>query len=79
MTIIAVRTAVAVRSQVCNHPYMFDGAEPEPFQEGDHIWQSSGKLWVLEKLLPRLRAESHRVLMFCTSTSMLDIVQDYLT
>ncbi len=99
---------------MCNHPYMFDGAEPEPFHEGDHLWQSrcvclsfcvraapvgglwrrvvlqlftrararlidSGKLWVLEKLLPRLRAEGHRVLMFCTSTSMLDIVQDYLT
>jgi SWI/SNF-related matrix-associated actin-dependent regulator of chromatin subfamily A member 5 len=30
--------------QVCNHPYLFPGAEPEPFREGDHIWENSGKV-----------------------------------
>lgn len=35
--------------KVCNHPYLFDGAEPEPFREGDHIWKNAGKLTLLEK------------------------------
>lgn len=65
--------------KVCNHPYLFEGAEPEPFVEGDHIWRNSGKLRVLDKVLPHLREEGHRVLLFSAFTSMLDIVQDYLT
>jgi SNF2 family DNA or RNA helicase len=27
----------------CNHPYLFQGAEPEPFSEGEHIVNNSGK------------------------------------
>ena len=27
----------------CNHPYLFQGAEPEPFSEGEHIINNSGK------------------------------------
>lgn len=30
--------------KACNHPYLFDGAEPEPFKEGDHLWESTGKV-----------------------------------
>ena len=26
-----------------NHPYLFDGAEPEPFQLGDHLINASGE------------------------------------
>jgi hypothetical protein len=37
--------------QVCNHPYLFPGAEPEPFKEGDHIWQNSGKMIVLDRFV----------------------------
>eukprot|EP00004_Rigifila_ramosa_P023964 TRINITY_DN6827_c0_g1_i1.p1 TRINITY_DN6827_c0_g1~~TRINITY_DN6827_c0_g1_i1.p1 ORF type:complete len:1231 (-),score=308.94 TRINITY_DN6827_c0_g1_i1:64-3459(-) len=62
----------------CNHPYLFDGAEPEPFEEGDHIFLSSGKMIVLDKLLKHLQANGHRVLIFSQMTSMLDILQDYL-
>lgn len=25
-----------------NHPYLFDGAEPEPFQLGEHLVDTSG-------------------------------------
>lgn len=27
-----------------NHPYLFDGAEPEPFQLGEHLINTSGKI-----------------------------------
>jgi SWI/SNF-related matrix-associated actin-dependent regulator of chromatin subfamily A member 5 len=38
--------------KVCNHPYLFDGAEPgPPFQDGEHLWLNSGKMALLDKLL----------------------------
>ncbi|EJW87399.1 hypothetical protein WUBG_01691 [Wuchereria bancrofti] len=27
------------------HPYLFDGVEPEPFKEGDHLFEVSGKFF----------------------------------
>ncbi|KAG2389331.1 hypothetical protein C9374_013891 [Naegleria lovaniensis] len=61
----------------CNHPYLFEGAEPEPFVEGEHIVNNSGKMIILDKLLKKLKKEGHRVLIFSQMTSMLDILQDY--
>lgn len=34
-----------------DHPYLFDGVEPEPFEVGDHLIEASGKLHLLDKLL----------------------------
>lgn len=62
----------------CNHPYLFEGLEDrtlDPF--GEHVVQNSAKLALLDKLLPRLRAEGHRVLIFSQMTRMLDILEDY--
>lgn len=54
-----------VLSQVCNHPYLFDGAEPgPPFTNGPHLWQASGKMILLDKLLSKLHASGSRVLLF---------------
>lgn len=64
--------------KVCNHPYLFDGAEPSPFQEGSHLWDNCGKLTLLSKLLPRLYAQKSRVLIFCQMTRMMDILEDFL-
>ncbi|DAZ93264.1 TPA: hypothetical protein N0F65_003669, partial [Lagenidium giganteum] len=65
--------------KVCNHPYLFEGAEPgPPFKEGPHLWENCGKLTLLSKLLPKLKAQDSRVLIFCQMTSMLDILEDYL-
>ncbi|GHP08015.1 hypothetical protein PPROV_000675700 [Pycnococcus provasolii] len=38
----------------------------------------SGKMLALDRLLPRLRAEGHRVLIFSQMTRMLDLLEDYL-
>ena len=38
----------------CNHPYLFDGAEPGPLFSTDmHLVTNSGKMVVLDKLLDR--------------------------
>jgi len=61
--------------KVCNHPYLFDGAEPgPPYIDGAHIWEASGKMVLLDKLLPKLQAQGSRVLIFSQMTRMLDIL-----
>lgn len=61
-----------------NHPYIFPGIEPEPFQIGEHLISASGKLWMLDHLLKLLKQNNHKVLIFSQMTSMLDILQDYM-
>ncbi len=62
-----------------NHPYLFDGAEPgPPFSDGPHLWESSGKMVLLDKLLFKLKQQGSRVLIFSQMTRMLDILEDYL-
>lgn len=40
--------------------------------------QASGKLVLMDKLLPRLRTDDHRVLVFSQMVRCLDILEDYL-
>ena len=40
--------------------------------------QSSGKLVLMDKLLPRLKANGHKVLVFSQMIRVLDILEDYL-
>uniref|UniRef100_A0A8C2AJ00 Chromodomain helicase DNA binding protein 1-like n=1 Tax=Cyprinus carpio TaxID=7962 RepID=A0A8C2AJ00_CYPCA len=61
-----------------DHPYLFDGVEPEPFEMGEHLVKASGKLSLLDTMLAYLQEGGHRVLLFSQMTRMLDILQDYL-
>ncbi|MBN3299546.1 CHD1L protein, partial [Amia calva] len=61
-----------------NHPYLFDGVEPEPFEMGEHLVEASGKLHLLDSMLTFLHHKGHRVLLFSQMTRMLDILQDYM-
>lgn len=64
--------------KVCNHPYLFDGAEQgPPYIDGPHLWENSGKMQLMHKLLPKLQAKGSRVLIFCQMTRVLDILEDY--
>ncbi len=63
-----------------NHPYLFDGVEDrslDPF--GDHVIKNCGKFTLLDRLLPRLQQNGHRVLIFSQMTRVLDILEDYCT
>ncbi|XP_050947974.1 probable helicase CHR10 isoform X2 [Cucumis melo] len=64
--------------KACSHPYLFPGIEPEPYEEGEHLVQASGKLVVLDQLLQKLHESRHRVLLFAQMTHTLDILQDFL-
>ncbi|TKY66305.1 Chromodomain-helicase-DNA-binding protein [Spatholobus suberectus] len=64
--------------KACSHPYLFPGIEPEPYEEGEHLVQASGKLLILDQLLQKLHYSGHRVLLFAQMTHTLDILQDFL-
>lgn len=40
--------------------------------------QSSGKLVLIDKLLPKLHTDGHKVLIFSQMIRVLDIIEDYL-
>lgn len=62
----------------CNHPYLFEGAEPgPPYTTDEHLVYNAGKMLVLDKLLKRLRAQGSRVLIFSQMSRLLDILEDY--
>lgn len=55
------------------HP---DWSEDELYQNA--LVQSSGKLVLISKLLPKLRADGHKVLIFSQMVRVLDIIEEYL-
>nr|CAH8868762.1 unnamed protein product [Trichobilharzia regenti] len=51
---------------------------PIPTQvEGKILYRVSGKFELLDRILPKLKACGHRVLIFCQMTSLMTIMQDY--
>lgn len=62
----------------CNHPYLFEGAEPgPPYTTDEHIIQNAGKMVMLDRLLDRLKKAGSRVLIFSQMSRLLDILEDY--
>ncbi|OGE55724.1 hypothetical protein PENARI_c004G03696 [Penicillium arizonense] len=62
----------------CNHPYLFEGAEPgPPYTTDEHLVFNSGKMAILDKLLKRMQADGSRVLIFSQMSRVLDILEDY--
>ncbi|MEW5298327.1 MAG: hypothetical protein WDW36_001466 [Sanguina aurantia] len=66
--------------KVCNHPFMFPDAEPDFDGEStnEDIVEASGKMQVLDRMLAKLKAKDHRVVLFSQFNMMLDVVEDYL-
>ena len=77
----------------CIHPYLLNGAEEQiqhdyrsrksDFDDEEDLFyksltHSSGKMVLLDKLLPKLKANGNRVLIFSQMVKMLDILEDYL-
>ncbi|KAI8918275.1 putative SNF2 family helicase/ATPase PasG [Powellomyces hirtus] len=57
--------------KICNHPYLFN------LGELPGIVTASGKMLVLERLLPKLFERGHRVLVFSQMTRVLDIIGEW--
>ncbi|KAF2020938.1 hypothetical protein BU24DRAFT_361508 [Aaosphaeria arxii CBS 175.79] len=62
----------------CNHPYLFEGAEPgPPYTTDEHLVHNAAKMVMLDNLLKRMKAQGSRVLIFSQMSRMLDILEDY--
>ncbi|OQD74663.1 hypothetical protein PENDEC_c010G04723 [Penicillium decumbens] len=62
----------------CNHPYLFEGAEPgPPYTTDEHLIYNAGKMAILDKLLKRMKEDGSRVLIFSQMSRVLDILEDY--
>lgn len=62
----------------CNHPYLFEGAEPgPPYTTDEHLVFNSGKMVILDKILTRMQKQGSRVLIFSQMSRVLDILEDY--
>ncbi|XP_057538886.1 chromatin structure-remodeling complex protein SYD-like isoform X2 [Amaranthus tricolor] len=79
----AVHNSVMELRNICNHPYLsqlhvdeVDGYIPKHFLPP--IVRLCGKLEMLDRLLPKLKATNHRVLFFSTMTRLLDVMEEYL-
>lgn len=72
----------------CNHPYLIKGAEDKILEDQgakgcasqafQALVQSCGKMVLLDKLLPKLEQNGHRVLVFSQMIRVLDLLEDYL-
>lgn len=85
-----VNTMMELR-KCCNHPYLIKGAEEKIIGEFREMYglgapdfhlqamvQSAGKLVLIDKLLPKMKAGGHKVLIFSQMVRCLDILEDYL-
>ena len=67
--------------KVCNHPYLHfndDQYDDARNHYPEHIWRSSGKFELLERILPKLHALGHRVLIFSQMVKLIDLLQVFL-
>lgn len=62
--------------KICNHPFIFN---QEGWRIDENLYRSSGKMEMLDRILPKLKQGGHRVLIFSQMTATLDIFEDYLT
>lgn len=63
--------------KVCNHPYLFQ--IDHGYSIDFTLVRSSGKFELLDRMLPKLKAGGHRVLMFSQMTQLMTILEDYFT
>ena len=65
--------------KLCNHPALnYPVEKGGDWRSGEDLVRTCGKLWVLDRLLIKLRASGHRVLLFSTMTRLLDLLETYL-
>ena len=59
--------------KVCNHPYLFR----DTYELNQDIVRSSGKVELLDRILRKLKATGHRVLIFTQMTQVMNILEAY--
>ncbi|KAL2645131.1 hypothetical protein R1flu_012718 [Riccia fluitans] len=77
----SLTAVIAELKMVCNHPFISPENKPQVPESEETprmMVDVSGKLLFLEKLLPLLKEENHRVLLVAQMTRMMDIIEEFL-
>ncbi|BBN10806.1 hypothetical protein Mp_5g06580 [Marchantia polymorpha subsp. ruderalis] len=79
----SIQNTVMELRNICNHPFIshLHTEEAETLMPEHYlppIVRLCGKLETLDRILPKLKAANHRVLLFSTMTRLLDVMEDYL-
>ncbi|KAF4323692.1 hypothetical protein G195_003150 [Phytophthora kernoviae 00238/432] len=71
----------------CNHPFLIKGVEkreldelgsrPTPTQIMEKTIQCSGKMMLVSKLIPKLKRDGHKILIFSQFLKQLDLLERY--
>ncbi|GFO02771.1 lymphocyte-specific helicase-like [Plakobranchus ocellatus] len=77
---VKMRNIMMQLRKCCNHPYLLE--HPLDPKTGDlalteEVVTTSGKMLVLDRMLPELKKRGHRVLIFSQMTRLLDLIEDY--
>eukprot|EP01132_Coremiostelium_polycephalum_P012399 gene12399-15145_t len=69
-----LRNTLVQLRKICNHPYLF---YEEDYPIDDMMIKNAGKFALLDRVLPKLKAAGHRVLIFSQMTHLMDILEQY--
>jgi DNA excision repair protein ERCC-6 len=72
-----VFAALMILRKICSHPDLLQYHMPEKAHDYGAV-QRSGKMQLLEKLLPAWKQGGHRVLLFSQTRQMLDILETFV-
>ena len=67
--------------KICNHPFLFEEVEQQlnPHRtNNDLLYRVAGKFELLQRILPKLHATGHRLLVFFQMTQVITIMEDFL-
>ncbi|KAI8066725.1 SNF2 family N-terminal domain-containing protein [Gongronella butleri] len=78
--VVGLNNRIMQLRKICNHPFVFEQVEQKinPHKVSNELlFRSSGKFELLDRILPKLKASGHRVLVFFQMTQIMDIMEDY--
>uniref|UniRef100_A0A914EBK5 Uncharacterized protein n=1 Tax=Acrobeloides nanus TaxID=290746 RepID=A0A914EBK5_9BILA len=80
----SLNNTMAHLRKLCNHPFLFVNVEQEckafwktDVVGGKDLYRVAGKFELLDRILPKLKANGHRILIFSQSTELMHILEDY--
>ncbi|XP_057659783.1 lymphoid-specific helicase-like [Diorhabda carinulata] len=83
ITRITMMSPMSMFKKIVDHPYLVHfpldpDADEKTLLINEDLICSSGKLMVLDQLLPRLKKDGHKVLIFSTLVMSLDLIEEAL-
>ncbi|OAF71810.1 hypothetical protein A3Q56_00430 [Intoshia linei] len=81
----ALMNTIMQLRKICNHPFLYQHIEEALTKfanipmgvESPLIFRSAGKFELMDRILPKLKATNHKVLLFCQMTNLMTILEDY--